>query len=86
MPSLLMRQSYVDSPSKKLESLEKVGSIDILQYFSYIEKWVNLGGCAQRHLLYQFDNGRVEQVDTKTKLSGIIPLKYTNICCTKECS
>lgn len=24
MPSLLMRQSYVDSPSKKLESLEKV--------------------------------------------------------------
>lgn len=25
MPSLLMRQSYVDSPSKKLESLEKVG-------------------------------------------------------------
>lgn len=25
MPSLLMRQSYVDSPSKKLEALEKVG-------------------------------------------------------------
>lgn len=24
MPSLLMRQSYVDSPSKKIESLEKV--------------------------------------------------------------
>ncbi|XP_075155632.1 uncharacterized protein CG43867 isoform X3 [Haematobia irritans] len=27
MPSLLMRQSYVDSPSKKLESLEKVGHL-----------------------------------------------------------
>ena len=29
MPSLLMRQSYVDSPSKKLESLEKVRSIQL---------------------------------------------------------
>ncbi|ALC48289.1 CG43867 [Drosophila busckii] len=27
MPSLLMRQSYVDSPSKKLESLEKMGHL-----------------------------------------------------------
>ncbi|XP_059223827.1 uncharacterized protein CG43867 isoform X4 [Stomoxys calcitrans] len=27
MPSLLMRQSYVDSPSKKLESLEKAGHL-----------------------------------------------------------
>ncbi|XP_067636233.1 uncharacterized protein CG43867 isoform X3 [Eurosta solidaginis] len=27
MPSLLMRQSYVDSPSKKIESLEKVGHL-----------------------------------------------------------
>lgn len=26
MPSLLMRQSYMDSPSKKLESLEKVNN------------------------------------------------------------
>lgn len=32
MPSLLMRQSYVDSPSKKLESLEKVAAIDTLYY------------------------------------------------------
>ncbi|XP_016986439.1 uncharacterized protein CG43867 isoform X3 [Drosophila rhopaloa] len=27
MPSLLMRQSYVDSPSKKIESLEKMGHL-----------------------------------------------------------
>lgn len=30
MPSLLMRQSYVDSPSKKLESLEKVSSTSLI--------------------------------------------------------
>lgn len=30
MPSLLMRQSYVDSPSKKIESLEKVSVLLII--------------------------------------------------------
>lgn len=29
MPSLLMRQSYVDSPSKKIESLEKVSTREL---------------------------------------------------------
>lgn len=32
MPSLLMRQSYVDSPSKKLESLEKVSTYAKYRY------------------------------------------------------
>jgi len=35
MPSLLMRQSYVDSPSKKIESLEKVSVQRTVHKVSY---------------------------------------------------
>lgn len=47
MPSLLMRQSYVDSPSKKLESLEKVSITNLLSatlFNSYLRSLPNQMG------------------------------------------
>ncbi|KAH8250429.1 hypothetical protein KR038_000224, partial [Drosophila bunnanda] len=90
MPSLLMRQSYVDSPSKKIESLEKVGTatpwtkatsiIILLSHFFQMGHLAKLGGKLKtwRKRWFVLKNGSLNywksQHDVQRKPQGQIQL------------
>ncbi|EDX16799.1 GD16453 [Drosophila simulans] len=72
MPSLLMRQSYVDSPSKKIESLEKMGHLAKLggKLKTWRKRWFVLKNGSLNYWKSQHDVQRKPQAERNCKPAG----------------